>query len=145
MNGMNTQNSTQTSLKDDLSDLYTMDYPPIYETIKKGEFKGYEYYILWFRDHPNAYIKIPKGDPLYEKDYTEIELEYEPHGCLTYSSKNVYKGYGLEDGWYIGWDYNHSVDYANSLFFRQGFRHTTEEIENECKCVINGIIGKDKA
>lgn len=116
---------------------------PKHETIKVGEYNGFEYFILWYRNHPNAYIKIPKGHPFYGKDCCEIDDKGYVHGCFTFSGKNLNKDNGLEDGWYLGWDYAHAGDYQA---FSDGFiipekRWSVREIEEECKLVIIAVIG----
>ena len=65
---------------DRLAELYDMAEPPMFETIAKGKHSGYEFFILWFSSHPNAYIKIPKDHPYYKKDYTSIDDKCLVHG-----------------------------------------------------------------
>lgn len=121
---------------------------PKCETVKAGKHNGFEYFILWYRNHPNAYIKIPKGHPFYEKDHNEIDDKGYVHGCFTFSDKNLNKDHGLEDGWYLGWDYAHAGDYQA---FSDGFiiperRWSVQEIEDECKLVIDVVIrGKNES
>lgn len=132
---------------DKITENYNSPMPPMRELIKKDKYNGVEYVIVWFLGHPNAYINVPKEYKLYQKDYnslsTDIELSYDPHGEFTFSGKNLHKEYGLEDGWYLGWDYAHSSDYVNTRGMRDitydGRRYSTEEIEDECKNVIDAI------
>lgn len=50
----------------------------------------------------NGYVCIPKGHPLYEKPYSEID-NIEIHGGLTYSQMEG-------EWWVIGFDTCHSGD-----------------------------------
>lgn len=115
------------------------------ELIKKGEYKGLNYYIAFNGELgiPLAYVKIPKGHKWYGKDYQEIDLaENAPNWNLTFSDCYVPTiPDTLIGGWYIGWDYGHATDYHNDGWCRviQGRVWTTEEIEDECKNVIEAI------
>jgi hypothetical protein len=127
--------------------------PMIYQTDRKIEllhsdkYKEYKYYILNLGTHPTAYIEIPKGNVLYEKDYNEIYdkgYDIDVHGGLTYS-RNELMGIKSEN-WFIGWDYAHYSDY---MPFYDEFsislkKWTTEEIIEECKNVIEQIIEINK-
>ena len=115
------------------------------ELLDSGTFKNYNYYILSLGTHPTAYVEIPKSNKIYEKDYSEIDLEV--HGGLTYSRDFLWisKEKKLQ-GWFIGWDYAHYGDYAGyELMFPQEFqiseekKWTTEEILEEVKDVIRQI------
>lgn len=126
---------------DRLAELYDMEKPPMVETIKKGEHSDFEFFILWFSSHPNAYIKIPKSHPYYKKDYREIDNKYLVHGGFTFSGKDLDNRYGLPEGWYLGWDYAHSMDFINLPSHQlNGFRWTIKDIEKECKEVIDELI-----
>ena len=119
------------------------------ELLHKGEYKGYNFYILNLGTHPTAYIEIPKEHKLYGKDYNEIyEMGYDidVHGGLTYSDDELMCV--KSENWFIGWDYAHCDDYAG--YYEEDFlRHlsemrklkkwTTEEIIEECKSAINQI------
>ena len=130
---------------DRLMELYSMEKPPIVETLKKGEHSGFEFFILWFSSHPNAYIKIPKSHPYYKKDYREIDNKYLVHGGFTFSGEDLDKRYGLPEGWYLGWDYAHSTDFINLPSHQlNGFRWTIKDIEKECKEVIDELIKEAK-
>lgn len=112
------------------------------ELLHKGNYKGYNYYILNLGTHPTAYIEIPKGHKLYQKDYDDIYINV--HGGLTYSDDSLM---GVKsENWFIGWDYAHYDDYAGfygdmTEFFKNNLRKwTTEEIIEECKNGIEQII-----
>lgn len=130
---------------DRLMELYSMAEPPMIETITKGKHSGYEFFILWFSSHPNAYIKIPKSHPYYKKDYRKIDNRNLVHGGFTFSGENLDKKYGLSEGWYLGWDYAHCTDFINlpghSL---SGFKRRIEDIEKDCKEIIDKIIKEAK-
>lgn len=130
---------------DRLAELYDMAKPPIVETLKKGEHSGFEFFILWFSSHPNAYIKIPKSHPYYKKDYREIDNKYLVHGGFTFSGKDLDKRYGLSEGWYLGWDYAHCTDFINLPgHCLDGIKRRVEDIEKDCKEVIDKIIKEVK-
>lgn len=113
------------------------------ELLHKGNYKGYNYYILNLGTHPTAYIEIPKGHKLYQKDYDDIYINV--HGGLTYSD-DILMGKKSEN-WFIGWDYAHYKDYAGFYEDLPNFvknynlkKWTTEEIIEECKNGIEQII-----
>lgn len=78
-------------LMDRLAELYDMAKPPIVETLKKGEHSGFEFFILWFSSHPDAYIRIPKNHPFYKKDYHKIDNKCLVHGGFTFSGEDLDK------------------------------------------------------
>lgn len=126
---------------DRLAELYDMAEPPMFETIAKGKHSGYEFFILWFSSHPNAYIKIPKDHLYYKKDYTSIDDKCLVHGGFSFSGAYLDKRHGLPDGWYLGWDYAHSIDFVNLPNRRlNGFRWTVKSVERDCKEIIDSII-----
>jgi hypothetical protein len=131
---------------DRILELYNMAEPPVAETITTGTHNGYEFIILWYRNHPNAYIRIPEGHPYYKKDYRRIEDRGIVHWGFTFSGKNLHRENGLPDGWYLGWDYAHLGDYTD---YRDGYtldgrRWTVEAIATECKQIIDEIIKEAK-
>lgn len=130
---------------DRLMELYNMSEPPIVETLAKGEHAGFEFFILWYSSHPNAYVRIPKGHPYYEKDYGEIDSKCMVHGGFTFSGEDLDKRYRLPEGWYLGWDYGHRYDFIN-LHGRHlnGVKWMVEDIERDCKEVIDEIIKEAK-
>ena len=78
------------------------------EILFEGTYLGYQFYILNLGTHPTAYVEIPETSTLYEKGYSEIDIEV--HGGLTYSS---YELADIKDNsWFIGWDYAHLGDYT---------------------------------
>lgn len=112
------------------------------ELIKKSKYKGLTYYIV-FNGRlgiPLAYVKIPRKHKWYGKNYQEMDLgENAPNWDLTFSDCHVPTiPDTLVGGWYIGWDYGHVTDYYDNGLSSvlRGRVWTTEEIENECKKVI---------
>lgn len=130
-------------MEDKILQLYDMENPPKHKNIASGLYNGFEYYILWYVNHPNAYIKIPEGHPYFEKFYGEIDSNNTVNGGFTYSGENLNEAYGLKNGWYLGWDYAHYFDYVKSVT-EDGRRWTVEDIINECRAVIDEVISKAK-
>lgn len=59
----------------------------------------------------NGYVIVPKGHPLYEKDYFDIDVKC--HHGLTYSNYSEFMSkhlYNCPDGWMIGFDTAHYQD-----------------------------------
>lgn len=116
----------------------------IIELLFNDTFKGYNFYILNLGTHPTAYVEIPKGNVLYEKNYFDIGDNIKVHGGLTYSSHVLLKNDKdkMEFSWFIGWDYAHYGDYLGyDSFFNDEFskKWTTKEIIKECENVIKQI------
>lgn len=128
---------------DRIMELYDLKNPPRKELIKKGKYKGYEYIIIWYINHPNAYIKIPEKHPFYGKFYGGILIDNEPHGDFTFSGVNLDKDFGLMDGWYLGWDYAHAFDFQrfSDDFIINGKKYSVDEISKECENTIDEIKG----
>ena len=132
-------------LMDRLAELYNTEKPPIVVMIKSGEHSGYEFFIAWYSSHPNAYIRIPKDHPYYGKDYREIDDKELVHCGFTFSGEDVGRRYGMPEGWYLGWDYGHCMDYINFPDCKlDGFKWTVKDIERDCKEVIDKIIKEAK-
>lgn len=112
------------------------------EVLETGYCLGLLYYILNLGTHPTAYIKIPKGHKLYNKDYDDIygEVDIDVHGGITYSRDHLWISENQKiEGWFIGWDYAHYGDYAGyeEILPKEmrigGKKWTTEEIFKEVK------------
>lgn len=130
---------------DRILELYNMAEPPVEETIATGTHNGYDFLILWYRNHPNAYIRIPEGHPYYEKDYDEIDDKEIVHWGFTFSGR-LNKKYDLPDGWHLGWDYAHTGDFMRfpDGYTMDGRKWTTCEIAADCKKIIDEIIKEAK-
>lgn len=106
-------------------------------TLASGEIDGFCFKIKSMGTHPTAYIKIPNSHPYYGKDYDDCEIN--THGGLTY-------GIQEEDGYWIGWDYAHYMDYMGyeelyplNLRTIGGKRWTTDEILKDVLDVISQL------
>ncbi|MFW6173501.1 MAG: hypothetical protein ACOC5T_07145 [Elusimicrobiota bacterium] len=117
------------------------------------EYKGTEYLVYWFDEvgHYNGYVRILDNHPYNKKvdkkekvfgeevstGYDDIPIDC--HGGLTFSvritKRNKYPQ-GFTEGAWIGWDYAHSGD--KTKYF-EGKEWTAEEVEEECKNVINQL------
>lgn len=90
--------------------------------------------------HPCAYIRIPRKSPFYQKHYDSLPaFSFFPNGGFTFSD-NLYSKYfdqPIKEGWYLGWDYAHVEDFLP--FSKNGKKHTTEEIIEETKKIINAL------
>ena len=82
------------------------------EILDEGNYKGYNYVIVSYGNHPCAYIEIPKGYRFYEKSCGEIDIDC--HGGLTYCG---FRDFGFGEKYYIGWDYAHYGDFLPALEF----------------------------
>lgn len=130
---------------DKLMELYNMEEAPMLVMIQSGEHAGFEYFIAWFKAHPNAYIRIPKDHPYYQKDYHEIDDKELVHCGFTFSGEDVGRRYGMPEGWYLGWDYGHCMDFLNFPDCKlDGFKWSVKDIEEEIKEVIDKIIKEAK-
>lgn len=118
------------------------------EVLDTGYCLGFLYYILNLGTHSVAYIKIPKGHKLYNKDYDDIyrEVDIDVHGGLTYSSNHLWISENQKiEGWFIGWDYTHYGNYAGyeeimpKQYRTKGKKWTTKEIFTEVKEVCYQI------
>ena len=122
---------------------------PKRELLYSGEYMGYKFYIMNLGTHPTAYIKIPAGHKLFDEHYSQIDIDV--HGGLTYAADHL----SISDkeelkGWFIGWDYAHSYDYAGyyeeyydteelKRYAKDCKKWTTKEIVEECKSAIEKI------
>lgn len=115
------------------------------ELVYHKKYRGYEYFICDLGTHPTAYVKVPKNNKAFGKDYFDLDIVV--HGDLTYSSNELkfYK-YSGKYNWFIGWDYAHFGDYTLFATFENDKKYTLDEIIEDCKSVINQLItkGSDK-
>lgn len=122
---------------------------PEYTTLAHGIYRGYEYAIISLGKHPCAYVGVPKGHPLYGKEYDSKNFpDIKCHFGITYSRNGlggikeqfvIYKSQ-----WVIGWDYAHCTDFSGSYLNFGGEMFgkawTTEEILEEVHNVISQLI-----
>lgn len=122
---------------------------------KTSVYRGYTYFVV-FQERGGwrcGYVRIPEDHVLCEMDYDDVNVNC--HGGLTFSGK-------LKDisGWLIGFDCAHfgdgydfeklklymkPEDYAiyeklNIPLWSGAHIWTTEEVEEECKSMIDQII-----
>lgn len=105
-----------------------------HQILYSGKYKGYQFYICSLSVHPTAYVKVSDND-----DYPEwVRNRISCNGGITYAGTGIELTSKFEDGFYLGWDYGHSWDY--NCTSNCGAKHTTEEIYEEVKNVINQLI-----
>ena len=106
------------------------------EIVETGYYRSLDYLIVSNGRCPTAYVIIPVG-------WREIidDDEIDCHGGITYFEDKL-DVFPLEDGTtsFIGWDYAHYGDYGVGCSPREGKKWTIEEIEIECKQVIDQIL-----
>ena len=112
--------------------------PP--QQIAKGNYNGFDYYVLNLGTHPCAYIDVT-DTKLKNTEYSNIDIDC--HGGLTYSRE--YLTTVDKKGWFIGWDYAHYCDFAgyhlnSPAMSLPGKMWTTQEIVSECKKVIDRLV-----
>ena len=110
----------------------------ILENLYSDTYRGFNFYVLNLGTHPTAYVEIPKGHKLFNKDYRKIDIDV--HGGLTYSDSSLYTSEEkvIKNSWFIGWDYSHCTDYYPDL--NDGKKWTTEEMIEDCIYVINQLF-----
>ena len=72
--------------RDDPSDLGELKR--IVNVLHKGNWKGYDFFILSIGTHPTAYVRIPKEHKYYRKHYDRINIDC--HYGLTFSDKDFH-------------------------------------------------------
>lgn len=132
---------------------------------KKGTYKGYKYSVCMMDlGHRCGYVGVPKGHPLYGKNYGDDDAYFiDCHGGLTYSTSNVGSSYPIKEEnelWWFGWDYGHYMDgkdyegmaknFGNDVAERSRiwdaglyddcFVYYPNDVENDCKFVIEQIV-----
>ena len=115
--------------------------------LKKGKYKGFDYFILSLGIYPTAYVRIPKQHKYYKKDYEDIPISV--HGGLTFSGRDfTFNPITLKESWWIGWDYIHAGDFRgysiDKKIGQKNKKWTTEEIFEDVKDVIIQIIDDRK-
>lgn len=82
-----------------------------------------------------AYVGVQAGNPLYGKDYNEIDIDC--HGGLTFSCEGDGE-YRMEKYWWLGWDYAHSNDACFYHYRSRDHEHqwTPDEVVAEFPAVI---------
>ena len=108
-----------------------------HQILAAGEHCGVKFYVCSINGtHPTAYLRIPKGMPLYGIDYDEADKFIEVHYGFTYSQGSLYGVENDDESWFLGWDYGHYGDFAGYYLrdnrFDNYHKWTTEEIISEC-------------
>lgn len=121
---------------------------------KIDTYKNYKY-AIWLntkKGYRCGYVQIPENHPLYEKSFTDFDLQSVQ---ITFSGriKNL-------SGWFIGLDHNHIWDgvdedairkyhpneadllihEAHSYHDGYGFVATLNDVEQECQNLIEELI-----
>ena len=126
---------------------------------RHGTYRDYEWVITFEQDgHRCGYVGIPEGHPLYEKSEEELP-NISCHGGITFTGHEKI-GFSSDD-WLIGFDCAHypmdaidkdgirryfgenelhNIDSSIMQFRTTGHTWTAEEVEEECKSIINQII-----
>lgn len=114
---------------------------------EKGEiYRWYKYKVIkmkmWFY---NWYVKIPKKDKFFEKDYNDIMyIQYiQVHWGLTFSWEIIPTDTEKEKWWWIGFDTTH---YDDMLYSEDGkiiwYNKDKHFVEEECKKIIKQLTFK---
>lgn len=108
---------------------------PKIEVLFTGFYKSIRFYILNLGTHPTAYI-----DHKIDFDKNEVEC----HGGVTFNENHLrIENNEVIEGNFIGWDYAHFGDFV-AYVDDNSKKWTTEEIFEEVKKVIDGVINHDK-
>ena len=113
--------------------------------------------------HRCGYVGVPKGNPLHGKDYFDPALAgVECHGGLTYSGGRNYPVLNDDGLWWFGFDCDHAwdaididalkskfpdsshLDLAELPWKREGHVWTQQEVENECRRLVQELKEKEK-
>lgn len=105
----------------------------VLKLLAEGVYRNVKWYVMSLGTHPCGYVDI-EGKVVCDSDI-------ECNGGITYHGNALNIGKEVLDGFFIGWDYAHCWDYMG--YYNEsdtGQRHTTEEIIEDCKSVINQIL-----
>lgn len=108
--------------------------------LAKGNFFGYDFYVISYGVYPCCYVRIPVGHKYYDVHYDDIPFYC--HGGLTFSQRD-YFDLGDED-YFIGWDYAHAWDYSGYDmkfgFGSNNHKYTTKELVLDCLESIRDFV-----
>ena len=96
--------------------------------VESGKMDGHKWFIVSYGSHPCAYVESDAPEKLLE----EISV----HGSITFSGK-AFPEFET-DGRFIGWDYNHCIDF-NAEFCFGSKQWTVSEIMDDVKSVISQL------
>ena len=105
------------------------------EVLEKGNYKGYDYYVISIGTHPCCYVDIK--DTYVDNDGLDV------HGGVTYEEDHLWDGDKNIEGTFIGWDYAHAGDltvFSGFPLTMGGRAYTTEELIKDCKDAIDQIV-----
>lgn len=119
--------------------VYHNKWLPTAEVLADGAYAGHRFIIKNFGMWPTAYVQLNDLDYGFHTKIDTFDLRLEAHGGITYNDKCLYVGADLQMGKWIGWDYAHHGDYTGNLVYG-GKRWTTEEILEDCICVIEQVM-----
>lgn len=108
--------------------------------IAKGNFFGYDFYVLNLGTHPCCYVRIPVGHKYYDVDYNDVPVYC--HGGLTYGERHLFDL--TDEDYFIGWDYAHAGDFTGYDmkfgFGSEDHRYTTKELVLDCLEAIRDFV-----
>ena len=114
------------------------------EVLDMGEYEGFTYAIISLGWHPCAYVKIPENHKYFKVDCDDLPM-IDCHGGITYSESYLAVADGKDlDGWWIGWDYSHYMDFSGTSL-RSGIciegekKYSTAEILSDVFNVIEQL------
>lgn len=103
-----------------------------YGILATGIYNGHEYLVITYGTHPCAYIRADKLTP------NQIDIiNNNCHGGITFQKQKIGGNIKIDGEW-VGWDYAHFGDYVG-YGDCEGKVHTTEEIINEVKSIIDKL------
>ena len=124
--------------------------------LSSGRHLGYRWTIISFHTHPCIYIRIPKKNNLYEKDYDDISesTPIQSDGTLSYSrnylwipdEKNPKERIKDTSGWWLGWDFMRGISFCASAKYENPEakkKWTTSSLIDECYKIICQIAAID--
>ena len=135
------------------------------------EYKGFPCVVLFMpMGYRCGYVGLPKGNKYYKKKYADIPVAC--HCGLTYSENHLF-GQDDKETWWIGFDCGHSCDGIDKDTFNKLYEaeilnmspfefrahmmnfdfvwkmsrkypvHTQEYMENECRKIVDQIVGDE--
>ena len=112
--------------------------------LAEGEYRGLWYVAVSYISHPCCYVEIPK-------EYSDYDINnINCHGGPTYYEVGLpclIEDLHNPESTYVGWDYAHCFDalwtptfnrFTGSIKYDK--IHTSEELECDCKKVIDQIV-----
>ena len=120
---------------------------------KEGSVENFDFAVKLYKDgHRCGYVRIPENHPLYNQDYSKIDVEC--HGGLTFSKLITIENSFLPKGFWIGFDCQHCFDLPDVESVKKvwgkyeendywgwgdGEVRSLDYVESECRGIINQI------